>query len=512
MQRACPLLPGASRKEYKVIFDVDTVHTTIEDISSWHLKGLCQYLTYEEEICLLHEGQDGVKIMSGLLQHVTSWAEQNEIEYEVRGNEYPLMNRTTPDKDKFREYGIELRPYQLDALESCFLHGRGVVKSPTGSGKTVMQGYLMSELGGPSLLLVGSLVQLDQLSTAFKRDCGIDVQIIGRTKELDPTGHTLSTVATAMSRLRSGDRAVRNLLRNAVLLQYDEGHHLGARTWATVGGNCHAKYRFAWSATPFAKHHQFLTHSRDAQLIGVTGPLICEIPTEVLMDQGFVERPLIYVYQYPIDEKLDGGSNDYHYIYDTGIMENEPRNLSGAIIATCCVLMGYKTMMLVRRIPHGHTMMKLLAQHGITSAFARGSNIMYKMDSSGEIYETSSDTFVEEFVSGEIQVGIGSTRYDEVVDIPAANALVIMASGKSDYATLQRVGRIMRRKGEGGNGKRPIVVDFDDSNLHYVLKNHVGSRVRMYEKEGYEIRRGIPRRFLDVERHLARKGVRNGVE
>ena len=80
--------------------------------------------------------------------------------------------------------------------------------------------------------------------------------------------------------------------------------------------------------------------------------------------------------------------------------------------------------------------------------------------------------------SGEIDVLIASKIFDQGVDIPQLDALILAGSGKSSGRALQRIGRVIRKN----EGKvRAIVVDFYD-NAKY-LRDHSEVRKKVYETE-----------------------------
>ena len=72
-----------------------------------------------------------------------------------------------------------------------------------------------------------------------------------------------------------------------------------------------------------------------------------------------------------------------------------------------------------------------------------------------------------------------STIFDEGVDIPEVNVLIIAAGGKSEVKTIQRIGRGLRKKKVGG----VLVFDFKDASKF--LDRHSIDRIKVYQKEGF---------------------------
>jgi len=85
--------------------------------------------------------------------------------------------------------------------------------------------------------------------------------------------------------------------------------------------------------------------------------------------------------------------------------------------------------------------------------------------------------------AGELDVLIASRIFDQGIDIPDLDALVLAGSGKSSARALQRIGRVIRK---GKDKKDAIVVDFLD-NCRY-LRDHSMIRKKIYETEpGFKI-------------------------
>ena len=86
--------------------------------------------------------------------------------------------------------------------------------------------------------------------------------------------------------------------------------------------------------------------------------------------------------------------------------------------------------------------------------------------------------------NGELDLLIASKIFDQGVDIPQLDALILAGSGKSSGRALQRIGRVIRTNPGKSNA---IVVDFYD-NAKY-LKDHSQRRIDIYKSEpGFKIK------------------------
>ena len=85
---------------------------------------------------------------------------------------------------------------------------------------------------------------------------------------------------------------------------------------------------------------------------------------------------------------------------------------------------------------------------------------------------------IDSIKSGELDVLVASKIFDQGIDIPQLDALILAGSGKSSGRALQRIGRVIR----GNEGKdKAIVVDFFD-NAKY-LRDHSERRIEIYRSE-----------------------------
>jgi len=79
---------------------------------------------------------------------------------------------------------------------------------------------------------------------------------------------------------------------------------------------------------------------------------------------------------------------------------------------------------------------------------------------------------------------VASVVYDQGVDLPMLDSLILAGSGKSSGRALQRLGRVIRPY---PGKKDAVVVDFID-NAKYLL-NHTAARIDIYRTEaGFKIK------------------------
>ena len=218
-------------------------------------------------------------------------------------------------------------------------------------------------------------------------------------------------------------------------------------------------YRFGFSGTPLK-----YSDLPDMKLIGATGEVVVDISNDYLITSGYSAKPVINIHI--IEDKDDTNWDmDYHSAYTQLIVHNDKRN---ELISNIAKQSYGVTLLLVTQIEHG----KLLEEMIPNSVFVHGSEDMNVRRSVLEMMRESN-----------ARVYIASPIFDEGIDVPSIDTLILAAGGKSNIKVLQRVGRGLRVKENGGG---LCVHDFIDDTNKYLLE-HSDARIATYEKEKFKI-------------------------
>ena len=127
---------------------------------------------------------------------------------------------------------------------------------------------------------------------------------------------------------------------------------------------------------------------------------------------------------------------------------------------------------MVKNIKHGNILLEELEQNFVVY-FVKG-----------DIDSDERNWVRQEFLKNGIDIIVASVVYDQGVDLPNLDALILAGSGKSSGRALQRLGRVIRPY---PGKKNAIVVDFID-NAKYLL-NHTAARADIYRTEaGFKIK------------------------
>lgn len=406
------------------------------------------------------------RIPTGLLSRVLEVIDAAGHQYQLQDDRFldvPTAVYGFPD-------GSELRPYQRDALDAVLARGRGVVKIPTGGGKTQCGAALIASYAPCQTIWLTDRAQLmyqsqRRLERLLKRKVGL----LG-DGEQDIQDVTVCMVKTFLNRRAE----LADYIQKVQLLILDEAHHAQADTWYEAIQEIPAPYRIALTATP--------CFGQDGlRLLGVTGEIATEVSTKQLIDLGFLINPKCRFLKYEaasLPKKLD-----YRSVRKRGILECKERNDKILDKAWELQLENIPTMTLVREVSHGKKLLYDMVQAGIRADYIHG-----------DTSQPERDRLLERFEAGKLHHLVASTQIlGEGFDCPRLTALInatgtrgggSKASGSDDEVgrvTIQAIGRAIRPM----PGKtEAFYYDFTDVS-HPDLKKATKDRVSALEEEGY---------------------------
>ncbi len=354
--------------------------------------------------------------------------------------------RTYPPLRPANLDALPLRDYQREAVTKLLGARRGLLGAPTGSGKTYVIAALTTVLPLPILVATHSVSIATQLKSMVEELIKEKVGFVGAgTTDIQPV-----TVALFQSLWSKRQSLLNNYLSHIRSIIVDECHHVAARTFFRTIQFCgKAGYRFGVSATPYRTDKE-----ETWWLFAALGPHVHTISRQPLTDQGYLAPPLVVMLRIPFLMFIK--TESWQELYDACIVSNNYRN--NAIVTlikhgmTPCLI-------LVWSVKHGYILLEKLRQEGIAATFIYGT-------ASKEEREAAKRAILD----GTIQVLIASDIFKEGVDIPNLPYLINAAAMKSDVATIQRVGRALRPKPDGGPA---IIIDFFDTDpqiIHHSRK------------------------------------------
>jgi len=397
------------------------------------------------------------RLLPDLLPYLEKWG------YDIQLNDLrkPLeVINTRVDKDWFirkegMELKVELRPYQVEAVNSCLDATSGFILAATGSGKTWMVAALADVMAGNerrTIVIVPSDDLVKQTVATFRLGL-LDVGIYsGSTKDI----YHMVVVATWQS-LQNNPSIVKEF--DCVVV--DEAHGAKAKV---VGDliNVHAKdigYRFGFTGTMPKPEIDVMT------LRGSIGEALFSISAADLMRMGYLAQLEIE----PV-EIIDDVDEDFpDYSSEKAYLNKSPRRLD--FLADLIIAKAEKygnTLVLVNSVKQGQQLQKLIKD----SVFLHGADDTDVRAEWYSMFETRDDLIVI------ATFGIASTG----ISIDRIFCEIMVDAGKAFIRCIQSIGRGLRL---GHDKDRVHLVDVH-SKLKW-SKKHYRERVKYYRSAEYPL-------------------------
>ena len=378
---------------------------------------------------------------------------------------------------------IELRDYQIEAIQSCLSKRNCLVEAATNAGKTaIFSGIIKKLYPLPTLVLTHRSELLVQTRDFIKRYTGIECGLITSVDVLiKPI--TVAMISTLANRI-GVDQEITDFYESVQCVIADECHHSKAKTFASVLSASKAVYRFGFSGT--IPPEGTLEGMEVRQFIGSVG---FSISNERLIDLKVSAKPHILLFEIDVRDKVRGihalakaeleAVNElystrellrktYDLVIKRAIVNNIERNMK-----TVEVINKEKSksvLIVVDYLEHGMVIEELLRDNNIICSFISGSS-EHRVKA------------LQEFKEGSLKVLIATNIVDEGLDISQIGVLVLLAGKKSRRQLLQRIGRSLRRKSDSDVVH---IYDFCDFGNKY-LEKHTKERISIYKAEKFDM-------------------------
>jgi superfamily II DNA or RNA helicase len=376
-----------------------------------------------------------------------------------------LVGAKVPYEDRARRYTElatgarvhrEPRPYQTEALEAWRAHrSRGVVVLPTGAGKSHVALVAIDEKKRSTLVVAPTLDLVrqwfDLLSTTFGGHIGL---VGGGEHDVQPL--TVTTYDSAFLHME-------HLGSRFGLVVFDECHHLPSAGYALAARGCIAPFRLGLTATPER------ADGRDAELASLIGPVvyrkdIVELSGDYLAEYE-VER--ISIDLSPEERALHDAERAIYreFVTSHGIRMSQPSGWGEFIMLSSQSAEGRRAMAAYRKqralafapsqkleylehLLHTHRQDRaiLFTQDNATAYGVARRFLLPVITHQTKVRERSA--ILRGLAEGTYRAVATSKVLNEGVDVPDANVAVILSGSGSVREHVQRLGRILRKKGD----------------------------------------------------------------
>lgn len=396
------------------------------------------------------------KIYLRLLPDIIPDIERQGYEITLLDTRLPIPEintRVTADWFKDNHLKVILRPYQVQAVNTCLNIGSGFIVSPTASGKTLILATLADVFAKNnlrSIVIVPSADLVTQTANTFKL-VQIDTGIYsGETKDLSH-----QVIIATWQALQHNPSIVNEF--NTVLV--DEGDQAAAKILQELIGNYgkNIAFRFGFTGTMPKDETNLYT------LRGVIGDVIFTVTASQLINEGYIAQLEIEPFQIQeaVKEEFPDFDSEKAYLSKSG----SRLDLISDLIINACIKYG-NTLVLVSSIKQGEELQARIKD----SVFLYGAS---DNDVRAEWYSTfeNVDDLIVIATFGIASVGISINRIF---------ALVMIDTGKSFRRSIQSIGRSLRI---GHDKDKAHVIDVH-SNLRWGMK-HFRERSKYYKEAQY---------------------------
>jgi superfamily II DNA or RNA helicase len=453
---------------------LDGILSAVPRIQARHIMGALAYekfywrtgpkrkekMSYTEHF-FMHKGSKRFTFLTGHLRRVLNWCKGNNVKVRFVG-ETPsirLPRRQEPHLDD-----ITLRPDQIKLVTKAVIAKRGVIKSPTRTGKTVLEYAVISAYRPANALILAHTKDLVTQAVDEGKRFGFNVAVCyGEKKELNWTemGQVVVMTRQTCINLIKKEKFWRSFFDIIIV---DEGHHVSTAEgqYAQILLALDAPLRYAFTATLPD------TVEGEMSLEGFIGPLIGELTIQEAIEQNLLVKPEIVLRKAPTVPVTPW--TEYKKAYEKGIVENLARNRMIAQIAQEYVEQDHTVLILVTKIAHGYNIMTQLREIFVSAHFVHG-----------ETPSETRDRVKQGLIAKTTKCVVATTVWKEGINIPSLNVCINASGGKSEISTLQSVGRSLT-KVEGK--EHAVIVDFFDPGSRYLIA-HFGERMELYFEQGW---------------------------
>lgn len=378
----------------------------------------------------------------------------------------PEITDDSPKRDKIVKpelKGIIFRPDQIMTLKRALTHSNGVIIEPTGTGKTVLAGGIMSSYrvgkGGPKALFLAHTKDLiHQAKEEFTR-FGFKVGVW--------QGSTNSSGNIIIATRQTAVKKDSELFKQFGLVIVDETHHISdfKGDYFDVLYKCsNTVARYGFTAT------KPTTVEARWALEGAIGPIVSEKTIAQGNELGILAKPKIKLISYQGDE-YSGIEKEYPDLYKSYIVKNKARNKIVVDIAEKEAKAGRSSLIFISKLDHGKNLETMIKRRGLDVDFVHGSS-----DS-----DTRNNTKAK-MQNKKSLIVICSVIWKEGVSIKSLNNVIMAAGGKDQKGVLQSIGRGTRLD----EGKTEVHIwDFMDHYKH--LAEHSIGRIKIYKDAEWDV-------------------------
>ena len=392
----------------------------------------------------------------------------------INKRDFPQMTTIISDKVKQLFKGDDLEPvydlklfpypYQSDCIEKALRYTKGIIRSTTASGKSLMIAYIVKTLlenkkVEQCLIVVPTKSLVEQFYSDLK---DYDIQYtIGRVHQKYKEWDKDIVISTWQTLIRNTSK-----LRNFQTMIVDESHQVKSHSLSQLlKKSPHMQYRYGFTGTLHAGQLDNLN------TFSYLGPVIAEYTSAELAREGYISKCNVNVINLNYKDQFEG---DYNDVKDDVFTNNYRLSLIKEIVES----VDHNILLLVGKVEkEGDYLKDWLSENMMDNkeiVFLSGRDDVKKREKWRKACLKRKDIVLI------ATYGIFSTG----INIPNLKYTVLAAPFKSKIRVLQSIGRNLR-KFENKEKTGAVIYDIHDE-VKY-LNNHGNIRARYYSMEGFNV-------------------------
>ena len=429
---------------------------------------------------LNNENFYNIKFYSGFLRRVLSFLTK---EFNITINDLNIESSVEKYVCKDFEANDILRIHQQNIVNSIFKYKRGIIKSPTGSGKTWAVAETVRKLEGYKILItvptIDLLNQMEKNIYEYFVACNISLPSIGKIGNGKYEFDENITIGIPNSLVKIDK--THSFLNNIEVLISDEVHTTATPTFSKIIENLTQRViSIGLSATPWANG------GNNILLDAFFGETILDISESEMIDNNIILQPIFKFYKAPtgfIPNSILKKANNLNIlsdaeryrilalVYNYVIINNTNRNklIVEKTIERIKENVG-PVIIIVNKVKgknnHVSPLLKLFEKENYILPVISGYISKKKRE---DILNNLRDNKIKAVIAGPKILSTG-------ISIPSLSTIILANAGKSNTEFIQRVGRLLRTD---KNKKIPYVIDFIDQQLWF--KNQSNIRINTAE-------------------------------
>lgn len=425
-------------------------------------------------------------LYAGLYSYLAWFAEQNQYTLEVTGVESPedidldrLVEYIESLSLRSRDQTIDVRDYQLDAIHTGLSMRRGVLVSPTGSGKSLIIYVIcrwLVDQGKKVVVIVPTTSLVEQMYSDFA-DYSSDNQwdVRDHCQKLYSGFSKVFASNILFTTWQSIYEQPKSWFNQFDVVIGDEAHQFKAKSLTSVMEKMtDVRYRIGTTGSLDDKKLNKLV------LEGIFGPVVRVTSTKKLQDEGKLAKLKItaLLLKYPDEIRKQCSKMEYHDEVDF-LVTNDKRN---KFIRNLTLKCNGNTLLLFQFVEkHGAVLHQMISEKIDPDRklfFVHGGTDVDDREAIRHILSKENDAIVV------ASFGVFSTG----INIPSISNVIFASPSKSKIRNLQSIGRGLRLS----EGKTHCnLYDLTDD-LHWkAWKNHTlrhgAERYKLYTEEQFEI-------------------------